>query len=679
MKNLRIPYVLTNNNLILIILCLVILFPNVAKDTQIESNPQNFLSEKTISPRLTTITNRVPIEDTILPMTNLTVSQYIYGQGQVNTFRTSVLSLNSTHWITHLEYANTTAIPSTFESAISRESVNHYYPYSVDFVWDQLQDERFDFWIDPTDFTLDYVFPVYYGAIYDASVVGLENITMNGVGTFEAWNVTVDIPNTPNFALYEKNTGIALSVYIKIVSDIWYNITDAELTILPGDYIGPTLDDLSPSNSSILASGSLVTASFTSPYGVQNLKYNWDNETDITITSADFQTSLPPMDGFHNLTIIVTDNIGYSSSYFLIYRTDNSLPGVILNDPQNNSRIQGSKELNFTIVSGNGTFTYNWNYSAVNVSFSMSGENTIIYVPSPQLETTRILKVYIKSNLTEDWITSTYQFIVDNTPPEIIVFDFENNSVLKGEVIIPFSPSEDVNVLYSINNGSESSFFVEASENSTLKFRNLENGTYELELTLEDEAGNFINIFLRFSIYSSSFNWNWHLEAEQTQTYDFRDEFGVLWFSFVIVSKTDQSFNLSLLSPSDSPSLSTDSEFGINFLCELPDDILYVSFTYLLPEPLVNSNQEFQVKKWVVWNKQSQKWSEVETIYNQILHAWVTTSLGYNQYFALVETGESTQLKSVEVGGGSIPSFELPFVIMSLLAIYGNKSSRKQK
>lgn len=622
---------------------------------------------------------RVSREDTILPLTNLTVSHYIFGSGQVNTFSTSVLSLNSTHWFTRSDYANTSTISSPFESIISRDSVNHTYSTSRYWNWYEQPDQPLDFWIDPTNFAIDYVYSVYvptYG--YRDATVGLANITMSGVGTFEAWNITVDIPDT-NFAFYERNTGMILCTYLDFIGDIWYNLTNAELAILPGDYMGPTLDTFSPVNSSILASGSLISASFTSPYGVQHLRYRWDDETDTLLPSSDFQTSLPSVDGLHNLTIIATDNIGYSSSYLLLYITDNTLPGIILNDPQNNSRIQGSKELNFTIVSGNGTFIYNWNYSLVNDSLLMDNDNVNISIPSPEDESVRILQVYIKSNLTEDWISSTYRFIVDNSLPEMTVYDFVNNSVLKGEVSISFSPSEDVTVSYSLNQGLEYILFVEAGENSTLVFNNLENGTYELEITLEDEAENSITISLMFSIYSSYFNWNWYLEAEKTQTYNFRDEYGILWFSFVLVSKTDQSFNLSLLTPSDSPSLSTDSQFGINLLCEIPEDILYISFIYHLTEPLTGINQSFQVMQWVRWNSQAQEWSETETLYNQVSHAWVTTSVGYNQYFALIETDRSTQLKSVEVGGGGIPSFELPLVILSFLAIYGLKSKRKQK
>ena len=657
------------------------LYPTIAKENQGKMITPDSPLENKISQRLTSVTSRVPIEDTILPSTNLTVSQYISGQGQVNSFSINVLSLNSTDWFTHSDYANTSTITSPFDSIIHRDSVNHTYTTSGYWNWEEQEDQSFDFWIDPTDFAIDYVYSVYiesYG-YRDATIEGLENITMNGVGTFEAWNLTLDIPGFPNFSYYEKNTGMVLCTYLEFIDDIWYNLTSAELSLIPGGYIGPTLDAPSPANSSILASGSLISGSFSSPYGIHELRYSWDGGTETSFMSSEFQTSIPSVDGVHNLSITVTDNIGYFSSYLLVYVTDNTLPGIILYDPRNNSRIQGSQGLNFTIVSGNGSFTYNWNFSVVNVTFLMSSDNAVIYIPSPQVESNRILQVFIKSNITDDWITNSYSFNIDNTPPEITIYDFVNNTVLKGDVSIGFSPSESVTIFYSLNDGLVDEIFVDEETNSTLNFKNLENGTYVLEITLKDEAGNSDSISLIFSIYSSFFSWNWHLEAEKPQTYDFRDESGILWFSFVIVSKTGQSFNISFLTPSDFPSLSTDAQFGINLLCEVPEDILYVSFIYYLTEPLMELNQSFQVNQWVVWNDQSQEWSEVETIYNQIQHAWVTTSVGYNQYFALIATGMSTHVKSVEVGGGSIPSFELPLVLLSILVISGFKSKKIRK
>ncbi len=677
----RTPSIITMNKLFLILLCLSILVPLQINENQLSELSSNVFSEVNVNSKMESTTGRVVIEDTILPKTNLTVSQYISGQGQVNTYSTSVLSLNNTHWFTRSYYANTSAITSPFDSLIQRDSVNHSYSTSNYWNWDELPDGPFDFWIDPTGFSIDYIYSVYiqgYG-YRDATIVGLENITMTGVGTFEAWNITIDFPGFPNFAFYEKNTGFALCTYLEFIGDIWYNLTLAEIAVLSGGYDGPVLDNFSPVNSSILASGSVVSVSMASPYGVFQIQYSWDGGTVTALSATDFQTFLPELDGLHNLSVIVTDNIGYSISFLLEYTTDNTLPGIILNDPQNNSRIQGTRELNFSIVSGNGTFTYNWDYGPVNVSFLMSGENAVLSIPSPEVESERSLRIYIKSNVTDIWITSIYKFIIDNTPPDITIYSFENNSVIKGDFWVIFSPTENVNASYFLNGVFVDSSIVEENTNSSLIFNDLDNGTYGVELILEDEAGNTYSITLKFSIYTSAFNWNWHLNANQAHSYDFIDDTGAQWFSFVIVSASEQSFNISLLPNPGSPSLTTQMEFGIDLLCEVPEDIVYVTFTYLLSEPLLDENQSFPVFHWNVWDDQNLKWSESDTIYNQVLHAWVTTSIGYHQYFALVDADKSTHLKSVVVGGGQLPSFDVILVLLSISIVYVYNRKRKQK
>ncbi len=670
----------------LITVLLLVIYPSLIHSIQTDTDQSAFQSlntpnERDISPRITSIQGRVSIDDTILPKTNLTISQYITGQGQVNTFSTSLLSLNNTHWFTRSDYANTSSITSPFDSIIDRDSINHTYPTSDYWNWEEQPNQPFDFWIDPTGFVQDYIYSVYiqgYG-YRDATIVGLDNITMSGVGTFEAWNITIDFPGFPNFAFYEKDTGMVLCTYLEFVGDIWYNLTQAEIATLPGGYAGPILDSFSPVNQSTHTSGSLISVSASSPFGVYQVEYNWDEGTVIIEESASFQTSLPGNDGEHSLFITATDNIGYTLSHLLVYTTDNTLPGIILNDPSNNSRIQGFKQINFTIISGDGNFTYNWDSSFVNESFQMVSDNALVSVPSPEVETTRTLQIFIQSNITQgEWISGYYEFTIDNTAPDLTVYNFINNSVLKGDVAITFSSSETARVLYTLNDNLYPIFILDSDTNTTLLFDNLDNGTYTLEINLEDEAGNSRITVLEFSIYSSSFNWNWDLEAEETHSNDFRDELGKLWFSFSIVSKTDQSYNISFHSSSESPLLTSQMQFGIHLLCEVPEDIIFFSLVYHLEEPLVDVNQSFPVMQWAIWDEQQQEWSAIDTIYNQVLHAWSSTVTGYYQYFALVDPEESTRLKAVEVGGGAIPSFELPLVLLTIISIYGMKKTRKR-
>ena len=108
-------------------------------------------------------------------------------------------------------------------------------------------------------------------------------------------------------------------------------------------------------------------------------------------------------------------------------------------------------------------------------------------------------------------------------------------------------------------------------------------------------------------------------------------------------------------------------------------DIIYISFSYPLNGTIEDSNQSFSEFQWVVWNEQNQDWEEIETVYNQVLHSWETTFIGFNKFFALVEIEELTKMKPVEVGGGQIPSFEFPLVIIALCVYNGFLNVHKKK
>jgi len=618
---------------------------------------------------------RVSREDTLLPLTNITVQQISkFPDNSVllqETFNTSILSINSTHWFVKNNYSISN-VDSPFYSTVTRESTNHMYNATNNWNWMLgAPINYFEFWIDPIGLYEGYEFE---SQGYNISVSALESITMTNVGTFYSWKITFLESPFPNAAWYEKDTGLFLCSYLDYsVQVFWYNLTIAEIADTPLNYSGPSLTQSSPSNNSILALNSIITIDFTSQYGVDKIEYSWDEGSNISVYTDQIETIIPSGNQWHNLTIWAYDNVGFMNYYFLQYQTDDTLPGIVLNDIKNNSRIQGLYYINITVFNGNGSIIYYWDEDGTNSSIL---DGTLIDIPDPGNETERDLHIFAK-NPTNFWTSSHYHFIVDNTAPTMNIFNFSNNTILKEDLKINFNVTEDVIFYYSLNSSINNTYSVETGFNRLIEHNSLEKGFYQLYLNITDEAGNSNSSLYFFEIHKSDFKWNWFLKAEQPFNLDLFDEIGTFYFSIILTSSVDQSFNLSLLTPSDSPSLSTDSQFGINLLCEIPEDILYISFIYHLTEPLTGINQSFQVMQWVKWNDQAQEWSETETLYNQVLHTWVTTSVGYNQYFALIETDQSTQLKSVEVGGGGIPSFELPLVILSLLAIYGFKSKRK--
>lgn len=608
---------------------------------------------------------RVSRDDTFLPLTNITIQQISDFSDHVeyqDTFNTSILSINSTHWFVKNNYS-ISMITSPFFSTITRESTTHMYNATNYWNWQGTTTNYFDFWIDPTGFYEGYEFE---SQGYNISVPTLENVTMTNVGTFEAWKITILDSSLPNAAWYEKNTGLFICSYMDwAVQVIWYNLTIAEIADTPLNYSGPSLTQASPSNNSILALGSIISIDFTSQYGIDKIEYSWDEGSNISIYSNQIETIIPSGNQWHNLTIWAYDNVGFINYYFLQYQTDDKLPGIVLNDIKNNSRIQGSYSINFTVFNGNGSIIYYWDEEVTNSSIP---EGTLIDIPDPADQTERNLYIFVK-NLTNFWTSSHYHFIIDNTAPTMNIHNFSNNTILKEDLKINFNVSEDVLFFYSINSSINNTYSVEIGLNHSIEHKSLEKGLYQLYLNITDEAGNSNSSVFYFEIHESDLEWNWFLQAKKPFSLDIFDEFGVYYFTIILTSNIDQYFNITFLTPADTPAPTSNMRFAAEFKCEEPEDILYISLKY----PLID--QAIYVYQWTQWGTSG--WTNLISIYDQVSHSWISTFDGFLPYFGLIDTLETTNTKSVKVGGGSISGFEFTSTLLMIgLVIF---ISRKKK
>ncbi len=157
MVRYRISSFLTVNVLIFHLLWVSILSnPLMISDPELQTDSQTPLPSP-ISYSLSSASSRAAIESTILPKTNMTVNQYISGRGNVKTLELELQSLNTTHWFTRADYQNVDSIDppfdSPFESEISRDSINHFYNSNNYWGWEGYTSDKFDFWIDPTNFS----------------------------------------------------------------------------------------------------------------------------------------------------------------------------------------------------------------------------------------------------------------------------------------------------------------------------------------------------------------------------------------------------------------------------------------------------------------------------------------------------------------------------------------------
>ncbi|MFX0210135.1 MAG: hypothetical protein ACFFDT_29405, partial [Candidatus Hodarchaeota archaeon] len=339
--------------------------------------------------------------------------------------------------------------------------------------------------------------------------------------------------------------------------------------------------------------------------------------------------------------------------------TDNTLPGISLINQRNNSKIKGSSLIQLQISSGNGTVFYRWDGG----DNETVDEGTDIAVPNPEIETSHTLEVYVKGT-TGLWAYSNFTWTVDNSPP-LLTFDFENNSVIKGDVKIVVYSTEDINLTYRLMEMKNRSTLLNTGENHTISYSNLKNGSYQLFIIATDEAHNIASISLLFSVYTSAFNWNWELEADTPRTIKIINATNDLWFVLTLTSLIDQSFNLTVLPEDLYPGKNDRIEYAIEFSCENPNDILFISLTLQLK---TNANI-FPVYQWVYWDVESEEWVNITTSYNEVSNSWEATFDGFVPYFALLNPGIKTTLSSIIPGGGQIPSFEMVPTILSLFLI----------
>ncbi len=608
--------------------------------------------------------NEVTDNNAFLPGSNLTISEYI--EGEVSNYNLSIQSLNSTHIKVLCKYDK---LPSPFYSYVNRTSIQPYYNvsnyYNLFFCEEQ---DIFDFWIDESNFMVGntLVTPELTLTISETS------INLAGVGTFDAWKLSGTYISIPIVIYYEKNTGLFLSQYVDFVSVIWLNLTKAEMSQIPVDYEGPTIKNLSPKNNSARPSDTPVICILESPYGIKEIYFQWDDGINSSIKVTNVETEFPLDNGSHYLYITAIDNLFKIKNYLCHFTTDNTIPGIFLEDFKNNSLLKGNSSLKINITSSNNSLFYNWDENA-NMSIIGPENDFIGIITTPQTEGLHFLSIYVMS-IAGIWSMETYSLIIDNTPPFIYLKDFVNKTTIKDSLILHYNVSESCSLNYSLDNTTQKTIQVDPFQDYSLNFPNLTNGSHILMINATDLANNSELILLFFNIHAGSVDWPINISADQPTSLRVIDSNGKYWFSLIIVSRIDQRFNISL-SEENFPSKTEKMLFVASFLCDMPEDIIFITLIYLVNNSSEVPLQSVEEYQWEYWDVNNQKWVEIKTIFNNIKNQWeATIERGDILFFALLKTGETITLESIIPGGGQVNSYEIYIVFIALLL-----SSKRRK
>ena len=109
----------------------------------------------------------------------------------------------------------------------------------------------------------------------------------------------------------------------------------------------PTIILNSPTNRSILESGTTIDLSVTDSNGL--LIYHWDENTNQTIDVAS-DPILPSLDGVHILYCFAQDEVGNWIRESFEFFTDDTPPKILIDSPQNNTEIYPGKIIRLNIT-----------------------------------------------------------------------------------------------------------------------------------------------------------------------------------------------------------------------------------------------------------------------------------------------------------------------------------------
>ena len=192
--------------------------------------------------------------------------------------------------------------------------------------------------------------------------------------------------------------------------------TDVFVTKLLFDDTPPSLSLISPSNKSILHSGALIqfSAFDIGIAGLSKVVYQWDGGSNITLSSP-YSLSLITGDGLHSLKVYAIDNAGNTRKIVCQFSTDDTAPIVSLSNPSNNSLLQSSTNIQFSIsdaLSGIGTVQFNWDGGS---NTTLNSPFTLPLITSDGLH---VLTVYANDTVGNLRVVK-YQFTIDDTAPII--------------------------------------------------------------------------------------------------------------------------------------------------------------------------------------------------------------------------------------------------------------------
>ncbi len=252
-------------------------------------------------------------------------------------------------------------------------------------------------------------------------------------------NVTLDSP----YDLFARTSEVGhyLYVYANDTSDTW---TKAVFYFI-SDGTKPDVSLTTPTNNSVQLSGTDINATITDLH-LTDVFYSWDTLEILNIWTEPYSTQLIGGDGSHTLHVYANDSAGNWIGSNFTFITDDDAPVINLRDLTNGTARQSNSVVDIDIVDASTmTVLYNWNNNLDNTTW-VEPYQTIV----PNGEILHTLRVFANDSFGR-WQQSVFQFIGDNTPPELLLTSPTNNSLqFSGtEVAISVTDTHLESVIYN--------------------------------------------------------------------------------------------------------------------------------------------------------------------------------------------------------------------------------------
>jgi hypothetical protein len=246
---------------------------------------------------------------------------------------------------------------------------------------------------------------------------------------------------------------------------------------------------INQNNNDYLQSGTQIEVKVHLPYVLDQIKYNWDGLSNITIllgsnTSNIFDTELPASNSEHTLTVYAQDDFTNWYSQKFHFFIDDDKPIIINNEFDNDTYQRSGYLINLSVgddLAGISRVWYMWDNNGT--FYSLFDPYTLPLISSDGWHTLAIYANDTAGNVAE----LSLVFNTDDTPPDIELSNQLNDSVHKsGTPIDLLITNSDGNLMYHWD--SDINKTVVASFDPLLPSGE---GSHHLYLYASDSLGNW--------------------------------------------------------------------------------------------------------------------------------------------------------------------------------------------